>query len=54
MKKRLKSKKKVKSKRVKTKDSPSSAAASQDIVVLLSTLVQKLTTFEAAKLNEKL
>jgi len=45
MKKRTKSKSK-KSKHVKTKPSSTSAAADQDIVVLLSTLVQKLTSFE--------
>jgi CxxC-x17-CxxC domain-containing protein len=45
MKKRMKSKK-TKSKRVKTQPSSPLATADQDIVGLLRTLVQKLTSFE--------
>jgi len=39
-------KKNMKSKRMETKHSSTSAAAGQDIVGLLTTLVQKLTSFE--------
>ena len=45
MKKRMKSKR-PNSKRMKTKSSSTSAAADQDIVGLLATLVQKITSFE--------